>query len=442
MSNKHSQDDEGGVKTIFVGRNVTFSEIDRVENTLPVGHYALNFNDRTGQYYLTTRKPFKLPAKIYSNPQFYVDRFLKTYKMKGSGMGVLLSGDKGTGKTLLAKMMANQCGIPVICITTGYTGPVLTEFIEMLQVPCMFFVDEFEKMYNAGESRNPDGYTGSASEYFLALLDGTTVNRHLWVLTSNSHDVGEYFTGRPGRIRYHKEFYGLERDMIIEIIKDCVKNPDLVEATTKTALMITNISLDALMSIIEEVNLHNEDPAHFMPYFNVTSDGSAYFAATLTRSVSILSEEVVQKLAPAQRNPALLKAYSRALVEEAQGYRDLDNDHEFAKGGKFHVLHAKLAGIMQNVDLVYTTNYAQPFVQGEYDDEPTFSIRYMDLIPEQAHLADMYPEVQKSMNISWGAKDITITNEANAVTVHNKPSGMTVFLRPTKRKARSFALTM
>ena len=60
---------------------------------------------------------------------------MKTYHARGRGMGVLLSGDKGTGKTLLYKMLANVCDMPVIVVDEGYTGQTLTEFIQNLPCP-------------------------------------------------------------------------------------------------------------------------------------------------------------------------------------------------------------------------------------------------------------------------------------------------------------------
>ncbi len=436
---KKKKKDSNKVKTIFVGRNVTFSEIDRVENALPVGHYALNFDPRIGQYYLTTRKPFKLPAKLYSDPQAYVDRFLKTYNARGAGMGVLLSGDKGTGKTLMAKMMANQCGMPVICITSGFTGQPLTEFIEMLQVPCMFFVDEFEKLYQAGPTRNKEPEAGSPSEYFLTLLDGTAANRHLWVLTSNSHDVGEYFTGRPGRIRYHKEFHGLDHGMITEIIKDCVQDEELAASTIKTALSISNISLDALMSIIEEVNIHQEAPEKFLPYFNVASDTSATFAGILHRKQYYVPEAAIRALPPEQQS--LGRSYARSVTS----YKTANPEYFLeltGPDGDYAEVHRLIAPTVEELDIVYTSSYSQPFYTSS-SGATEVNMTYMRISSDCEHFISSCPGVQQYMSFTWEEHDIEkISQEDTTITVHNRDGLQKLILRPAKRKSRghSFAI--
>lgn len=427
------------VKTIFVGRNVTFSEIDRVEDALPVGHYALNFDPRMGQYFLTTRKAFKLPPKLYSDPQVYVDRFLKTYRARGTGMGVLLSGDKGTGKTLMAKMLANQCGMPVICITAGFTGQPLTEFIEMLQVPCMFFVDEFEKLYQAGPSRNKEPEAGSPSEYFLTLLDGTAANRHLWVLTSNSHDVGEYFTGRPGRIRYHKEFHGLDHGMITEIIQDCVKSSELAAATIKTALSISNISLDALMSIIEEVNIHEEAPEKFLQYFNVASDTSATFSGVLHRKQYYVPETAIRSLPPEQQ--MLGRSYARSVTS----YKISDPDYFqelTGPDGDYEGVHKLISPAVEELDLLYTASYAQPF-DTSASGATEVNMTYMRLASECEHYNTSCPGIQQYMNFTWEEHEIAkITQEDTTITVYHTDGLQKLVLRPAKRKARNYSFAM
>lgn len=433
---------ESTVKVIKAGRTITFSEIDSVSNELPVGHYSLNYDSKRGYYFLTTRKPFKLPTKIYSDPQQYVDRFLHTYRTRKQGMGVLLSGDKGTGKTLMAKMLANQCNMPVIRVTTGYTGQALTEFIEMLQVPCMFFVDEFEKLYAASPDRRSQ--EGSPSEYFLSLLDGTAINRHLWVLTSNSHDVGEYFAGRPGRIRYHKQFHGLDHEMIAEIINDNIKDQDLASSTMRMAASVTNMSLDALMCIIEEVNIHKEAPDKFMSYFNVTSDNSAVFSGELHVTQKTFPPEVWIDL-DAQSLRHYASAYVRMVASShADGdddwYDTLNRAQQFAdKETGVGLIHHKYGKSLQSFDMVYTASYLRPF-EDMSEENCSVLAPYLRIAPEFAHLAG--PTIPEFLHVNWDRDSIdSIEQDKGRIIVLNKKANQRLVLRQAKHKPRSYSLS-
>lgn len=260
------------IVAIHAGREVHLQEAQYSESELSPGFYVVNFSPMTG-YFLTKRDKFTIPKKVYGSNQKFIDRALKAFMARGRGMGVLLSGDKGAGKTVTAKMLANQCDIPVIMIQEGYHGQPLTEFLEKIQVPAMIFIDEFEKTYIDNNARN----------YFLGLLDGVATNRHLFMLTTNTTDIGEYFLSRPGRIRYHKEFYGVDDQMITDMVHDNIKDKKLAEAVINTALSLTNISFDSLASIIEESLLFNEPPKEFMEFFNVSSDTSMDYDLTLEK---------------------------------------------------------------------------------------------------------------------------------------------------------------
>jgi hypothetical protein len=303
----------------------------------------------------------------------------------------------------------------------------------------MFFVDEFEKLYQAGPSRNKEPEAGSPSEYFLTLLDGTAANRHLWVLTSNSHDVGEYFSGRPGRIRYHKEFHGLDHGMITEIIQDCVNDPELAAATVKTALAISNISLDALMSIIEEVNIHEEAPEKFLPYFNVASDTSATFSAVLHRKQYYVPEAAIRTLTPEQQ--ALGRSYARSVTS----YKISDPDYFdelIGPDGDYEEVHKLIGPAVEELDLLYTASYAQPFDTAA-SGATEVNMTYMRIASECEHFIASCPGVQQYMSFTWEEHNIAkISQEDSTITVHNNDKLQTLVLRPAKRKSRSHSFAM
>ena len=142
----------------------------------------------------------------------------KMYQRMGARMprGVLLVGDPGTGKTLMAKAIAGEAGVPFFT-TSG------SEFVEVFvgvgasrvrslfkkarsKAPCIIFIDEIDA---AGRKRNAGG-GGSEMEQdqtlnqLLVEMDGFTASDGVVVLgATNRVDVLDPALTRPGRFDRH-----------------------------------------------------------------------------------------------------------------------------------------------------------------------------------------------------------------------------------------------
>jgi len=89
---------------------------------------------------------------------------MRTFTDRSNSTGVLLTGEKGSGKTLLAKhlsIMGYDMGIPTIVINSAWTGDSFNKLIQDIEQPLIVMFDEFEKVYNREEQ-----------EKMLTLLDG------------------------------------------------------------------------------------------------------------------------------------------------------------------------------------------------------------------------------------------------------------------------------
>lgn len=260
----------GSVRAVSDGVNTSIVSMQRIDTALLPGFYTLR-QSMTGMYF-TRRAPFRLPGKIYGDPEPFADRVLAAHTRKGTGFGVLLSGTAGTGKTVTAKIICHKAvsqGTPVIVVEQPFSGPPMTQILTQIPNPCVIFIDEFEKVYKEGDPRN----------YFLGLLDGHSQSQHLYVLTSNEPEIGDYFISRPGRIRYHFKYDSLSPKVTDGIIDDTVPDPKVREELKALTRAYFGVSPDALMSIIEEVNMFGEPPAAFMDYFNVTPNTPDEFMA-------------------------------------------------------------------------------------------------------------------------------------------------------------------
>lgn len=257
------------MNTIHEGNITKLTPANAINPTLKAQTYDV-VATMTG-FELHHRRPFQMPAKIYGGYDTFAVRALKTFSKLNKGMAVLLSGPKGSGKTLTAKQIANMSEMPVLCITSQLTGMGFNAFLTEIPNQCVIFIDEFEKVYSERESRN----------WFLSLLDGASDNKHLFVMTSNSDDIGEYFANRPGRVRYHKKYQNLDDKILMEMIDDNMPKGKLKDAVVKLIKEKGGLSPDALMSLISECMIHNEVPAQFMEYFNIQTELTGWYDVSI-----------------------------------------------------------------------------------------------------------------------------------------------------------------
>lgn len=272
-------------KTHYIknGKTTSIVDAESIDQTLKVGNYAVSFSDLKG-FFLTEREELDLPKKIYGGSNF-PDRVLNTYNSFKKGMGVLLSGPKGTGKTVEAKSICIKSNMPVVLLTTGYSGGDFAEFLESIKTPSVIFIDEFEKVYDEEDKRN----------FFLSVMDGVAKSRHLFLLTSNSSDIGEFFDSRPGRVRYHKRYNFLSEETICEIIDDRLNHKDKIETVKEQLSILPQLSVDSLVCIIDECNLYNELPKDFSSFFNVVAERPDSYAVVLNIKTAIAKKNIKNK---------------------------------------------------------------------------------------------------------------------------------------------------
>ena len=176
------------------------------------------------------------------------------FAKSNKNLGVIFNGLKGTGKTIAAKLLSNRIGLPVIIISKPLDG--MLEFIQSLCFESVIQIDEAEKTFN--EER----------EVLLKMIDGVYNNRRkLYILTTNRLSVDENLLGRPGRIRYIKEFGNLSSKAINDVIDDNLEDVSLKEDILKLVDTLEISTIDILKSIIDECNIMGEVPS--TPMMNI-----------------------------------------------------------------------------------------------------------------------------------------------------------------------------
>lgn len=248
----------------------------RIQRELEPGNYSVVV-DR-GELVLQKNVKMSIPHKIYGSTKNDAERIINTFKDRSTNTGVLLSGDKGSGKTLLAKLVASECeklNIPTLSISSRLGGNVLATFLQNIGQECVIIFDEFEKVYSHNEE-DQDGIT--PQESLLSLLDGIYDNKMLFILTCNSvHKIDSNLINRPGRIYYYKRFSGLESDFIEEYCKDELKDKEKLNEVLNRIALLGQISFDVLKAIIEECNRYPGNIKEAFSLLNIgNNDGVLY----------------------------------------------------------------------------------------------------------------------------------------------------------------------
>jgi hypothetical protein len=225
-------------------------------STLPVGVYAIREDPFKSLYLERRADKFEFTHKVYGKDQLFIDRVCKTYQNTAGNIGVLLNGVKGTGKSVTAKILCNQLGLPVLTIDENFDE--LVPFLSELPQDVVVMLDEYEKVF--GDSRK-----------LLGVMDGVdaSFNRRVFVMTTNESYINSNMLSRPSRIRYVKHYNNLDLNTVKEIIEDRLENKDYRDDLLTIMRDMTTITIDLLISLIHEINIHDEPASKFLNVFNV-----------------------------------------------------------------------------------------------------------------------------------------------------------------------------
>lgn len=208
------------MKVIHTGNqfNVYDSSIETL-NTLPPKSYIVRFHENRGFYLEGYPDVEARESKIYGVHEAKVDKVLRSFDAFGRNLGVILSGDKGIGKSLFARLLASKAqakGIPLIVVDTYYHG--IASFLEQIDQEVMVLFDEFDKTFGGVEEGSGKA---SPQTHLLSLFDGVSPGKKLYVITCNNiYKLNDYIVNRPGRFHYHFRFSYPTPEEVREYLQD------------------------------------------------------------------------------------------------------------------------------------------------------------------------------------------------------------------------------
>lgn len=215
-----------------------------------------------GELYLTVTESFgqDIP-KLYGEIESQADRIINTYCDRNKNTGVYLAGEKGSGKTLLARIVSLKMiekGYPVIVINRSFEVSKFMALLNSIRENCVILFDEFEKIFNEESQLK-----------LLSLFDGVDSGQKLFLVTVNEERrVSDFFKNRPGRFYYSFKFDGLSDAFIRDYAADRLNNKDLVENLLDISKAFNAFNFDMLQAFVEEMNRYDETATQVMKFIN------------------------------------------------------------------------------------------------------------------------------------------------------------------------------
>ena len=239
--------------TIYGDIAVVDKEAGVKSDTLPAGFWTVS-RDPLGNYFLSRGDLTGVPSVLYGETEKRAAHIISTYQRRaaeGKNTGVLLSGTKGSGKTMLAKVISRKLaseGLPVIMVTQAYSDANFLELMSKIADKAIVIFDEFDKVYEKKQDQ----------EALLTLLDGTGSGNKLFILTKNSGFISEFFLNRPSRVFYSFNYDKISLETMLDYLEKNLENAEHQEHFQRLWDVSIELSFDVIQGIVEELNFYQD----------------------------------------------------------------------------------------------------------------------------------------------------------------------------------------
>lgn len=240
------------MKTIQTGNIFrVYDNSMKVYDQLPPASYLVSFDKNEG-FYLSLYNDIEIKEKVYGVHEAKVDKTLASFHEFNRNLGIILSGAKGIGKSLFAKLLSKkgiEQGFPLIIVNSYIPG--VGEYINNIEQEVIVLFDEFDKVF-----KEKNNGSSSPQAELLTLFDGIAQGKKLFVVTCNDiTGLNNFLVNRPGRFHYHLRFSYPEGEEIKEYLMDALDEKYYGEINAVIAFSKkTRLNYDCLRAIAFELN--------------------------------------------------------------------------------------------------------------------------------------------------------------------------------------------
>jgi SpoVK/Ycf46/Vps4 family AAA+-type ATPase len=227
-------------------RYQVYGEDVKTYKVLPAATYGIGYHPQMGFWLTKQSNLITNEDIIYGDQNKRADKILRSFNLADRNFGVILSGKKGIGKSLLARLVAEKAivkGLPVIIVDCAIPG--LSNFLSSIEQEAVIIFDEFEKVFAKDDDGDPQ-------VELLSLFDGMNNGKKLFIITCNDvTQLNEFLINRPGRFHYHFEITCPSADEIRAYMRDKLGDDSKQEEIEKLVKLsqMADITYDCLRAV-------------------------------------------------------------------------------------------------------------------------------------------------------------------------------------------------
>lgn len=250
---------------------------NEIVETFPGGVFSLKFHPEQGSWFDKEGDIRINLDNVYGDHVDYADLFYKGYCSRDRSTGVLLTGLKGTGKTLISKILSRKFierGLPVILIDRPLPPSVISDMLGKIETECMIIIDEFEKNFEIEDQNR-----------LLSFLDGTYSSKRMVVVIANDvEDLTPYILDRPNRMLFRKHFSGLTVKELNDFLDRKLGDelPGLRAELINYVKLHHQVTYDIVNNIVEVCKLFDCGLLQAMDILNIPGKGNISVPVKIT----------------------------------------------------------------------------------------------------------------------------------------------------------------